>query len=579
MKLINIVLPLILLSVVVQPGCGGASGGIASVGNSGGGIGGTGITSNGTIDGFGSIFVNGVEYETDDSEVSLNGAAASADQLRLGMVVTVRGTVNEDKKTGSASQVIFDSEVKGPVSAIDIVPGADTLRITVLGVSIIAERTATVFDNVTFDTLALDDLVEVSGFVENGALLRATRIEKKSDFVPGGSEVELKGAVSALTPNQFTLGVYVIDYSNADLSEIAGGVLNEGMQVEVHGTLDGTVVRAYKVEEEGKLSNGFGDRDEVSLQGAITQFIDKSSFVVDGVTVDATNATLQPANLSLVNGMIVEIEGPWNGAVVVARTVEARRGRVKLEAHVASVNIAERSLTLEYFAGAVTVAVSNTTLLKDDTGQANPLTLDDIVAGNFLQIEAIQIGDTLVASRIRRDSADDNVLQAPVESFTTGVDVTLLGITFATAGAIFESQDDTEIGAEAFFGQLQVGDLVRVEDKGPADGVADELEFEDSNALEGSEYSDDSDDECAENQLSAATDCESTDGSDDEGSDDEGSDDDGSDDDGSDDDGSDDGCATQDTQQDCATDDHGSDDECNDCESDDEEDQDPEDDA
>ena len=47
--------------------------------------------SSGTIDGFGSIFVNGIEYETDDAEIVVNGQAADESALRLGMVVDVSG--------------------------------------------------------------------------------------------------------------------------------------------------------------------------------------------------------------------------------------------------------------------------------------------------------------------------------------------------------------------------------------------------------------------------------------------------------------------------------------------------------
>ena len=45
------------------PGCGGSGGGGGIDGLAGGGIGGTGITS-GTVTGFGSVFVNGIKFET-----------------------------------------------------------------------------------------------------------------------------------------------------------------------------------------------------------------------------------------------------------------------------------------------------------------------------------------------------------------------------------------------------------------------------------------------------------------------------------------------------------------------------------
>ena len=105
MKLTKVILSLLLITCLGLSGCGGGgSGGIADIG--GGGIGGTGISSTGTIDGFGSIFVNGVEYETGDSEILLDGQSASESSLRLGMVVTVRGTINDDGLTGTAEQVV-----------------------------------------------------------------------------------------------------------------------------------------------------------------------------------------------------------------------------------------------------------------------------------------------------------------------------------------------------------------------------------------------------------------------------------------------------------------------------------------
>ncbi len=56
-----------------------------------GGIGGTGATdvSRGPIEGFGSIFVNGVEWEIDLAEVELDDERGSGEELQLGMVVTV----------------------------------------------------------------------------------------------------------------------------------------------------------------------------------------------------------------------------------------------------------------------------------------------------------------------------------------------------------------------------------------------------------------------------------------------------------------------------------------------------------
>jgi hypothetical protein len=215
-----------------------------------------------------------------------------------------------------------------------------------------------------------------------------------------------------------------------------------------------------------------------------------------------------------------------------------RHVQVEIEASVASASVTDGTITLQFFSGTVTVQVDNTTLLDDDTDQADPLTVGDISSGDFLEVEAIQVGNSLVATRIDRDDQDDDRLQAQVESFNAGVDITLLGITFSTAGAEFENQNDNVISSETFFSQLQVGDLVKVKDEELADRVADEVEFEQDDALDGDEFDDDngSDDDC-DNSGSGSDDCDSEDDSSDD-SDDDGSDD--NSDSGSDDDSEDD---------------------------------------
>ncbi|MDP4918587.1 MAG: DUF5666 domain-containing protein, partial [Haliea sp.] len=128
-------------------------GGIASIAVGGGGIGGSGqsSTSSGSIDGFGSIFVNGVRFDTDDAEVLIDGELRNDDALRLGMVVVVTGQIDEGNTTGTAQRVIYDNELKGPISSIETAPDGDSKLLTILGINVIVERAGTVFDDVTFD--------------------------------------------------------------------------------------------------------------------------------------------------------------------------------------------------------------------------------------------------------------------------------------------------------------------------------------------------------------------------------------------------------------------------------------------
>ena len=257
------------VTCLVFTGCGGSGGGGGSL--AGGGIGGTGVTASGAITGFGSIFVNGIEFETVDASRDVNGEITVSDGtdddtvLGIGMVVTVDGTLNDDGVTGTATSIQYDPTVQGPVNDID----PFTRRFTVMGISIDVESN-TVFSNVTFDTLQPDDWVDVSGFFGADGVLQATRIERKDE-----SEIVVKGTVTGLDNAAFTLEVehaassYPVDTTDAELPE---GGLADYQYVEVKGTLNNNVIIASHVELK---SEGFDDTENASvasIEGIVTDF-------------------------------------------------------------------------------------------------------------------------------------------------------------------------------------------------------------------------------------------------------------------------------------------------------------------
>ncbi|HKK51694.1 MAG TPA: DUF5666 domain-containing protein, partial [Myxococcota bacterium] len=87
--------------------CG--AGGEGSVADTGG-MSGTGI-SQGPITAFGSIFVNGVEWDLSEATVVVNDAPTTESELRLGMVVRVEGSFDDDGASGRALSVAFDAEL------------------------------------------------------------------------------------------------------------------------------------------------------------------------------------------------------------------------------------------------------------------------------------------------------------------------------------------------------------------------------------------------------------------------------------------------------------------------------------
>ncbi len=318
----RIILAGLVTGVIALTGCGGGGGGTNVAG-----IGGTGRTISGTITGFGSIFVNQVEYDIDNASFSIkedNSPGLSQADLRIGMVVTLTG--NDDGTVGVASQVVYDNEIKGPVSGLVSSPDGTTKSFTVFGVAVVADVANTTFDTgFDFTTLANDDIIEASGLFDSSSTLIATYIEKTDDLDPGNNEVEIKG-----TPDRdagigefFILnGVKVNIVAGTDLSDIPDNRVTATQFIEVKGILVSDSPVEIDALSIGLEDEGIGSVDgEVSIEGFISEFVDNSNFKVSGQQVNATGATFVPAGLTLNNDLRVEVEGTVVNGTLIADKV------------------------------------------------------------------------------------------------------------------------------------------------------------------------------------------------------------------------------------------------------------------
>ena len=119
-KVIFLVTIFIVFNFLV--GCGGGGGGGGSDSTDGGGSNPPAAATNvsqGQIEGFGSVFVNGVEWETDSVEIEIEGSPGfSESDLQIGMLVKVEGNLDASGTTGTATTINFDDNLEGPISSI-----------------------------------------------------------------------------------------------------------------------------------------------------------------------------------------------------------------------------------------------------------------------------------------------------------------------------------------------------------------------------------------------------------------------------------------------------------------------------
>lgn len=371
----------------------------------------------GTITGFGSIFVNGVEYDTETATILDDGRTIAETDLAVGDLVTVEGAIDEDGATGTAARVIFDAEVEGPVASLDVA----NARFVVLGRTVQVDG-ATVFapDIVprAVEGLAVGDRVEVSGLLAGDGAVLATRIERSDD-----PDLEVKGFVAALdtAAATFRLGDLVVAYGNARLDDFEGASLAEGQLVDVRGReldADGALeVIVVELEDDTRLVLGDAQEDDAQEGDARRFEIEGVITAVDGdiVTVAtlrvriAEDARFERGDRSdLVVGARLEIEGAVaaDGSLVADR-IEPRVGvDSEIEGRVTAVD--PDGGTLELLG--IAVRVNATTQFEDDSAAAvRRFSLADLAVGDFVEVKGNLVAGVLEAVRIERDDEEEAV--------------------------------------------------------------------------------------------------------------------------------------------------------------------------
>jgi hypothetical protein len=237
------------------------------------------------------------------------------------MQVEVEGgeiSANGGRSHGEARAIHFRSVIIGPVTAVD----TTAKSLVVLGQPVDVTAT-TVFDNRLaggLDSINVDDVIEVFGMLDkNTGRYTASRIEPKAN----AQFFKLRGVVSNLdtTAGSFQIGGATISYANLPANQIPGDLAN-GLLV---------YVKVQTVPDQGgawiatKLKDApprhMKDHDEVEIKGLVTSVTSSTQFSVDGIPVDASGATFEPAGVSVAVGDEVEVEGAADNGVITATKV------------------------------------------------------------------------------------------------------------------------------------------------------------------------------------------------------------------------------------------------------------------
>ncbi len=394
---------IVLLSVLLASCSGGESG--------------TGITGSdpkvsvGVITGFGSVYVNGVEYDTSDAEINVNEAVATEQDLSIGMVVAVVGSTNKGDVVGKADVIYYESEVCGIVSQNN-----QDGTLNIMG-QMVKYDTETLFESKDDTVTVIADIpegavVEVSGYRLGDNTLHATHLTLVSKTYTTGAELTVKGVVTAgLSNGKFSMGTLTvavdastnfIDIPNQQITQgmvikvkSQRGVLNNELQADTieSGTSDYVTVGGI-VEVEGIVTNAGVMPNEFLLNGFTVYFSNQTEFV-GGTASD------------LADGVKAEVDGKLISVnQIEAKEISFRQtAKLELTAPVTSINTVDNQVDVS----GVIVQLTNKTLLKDDdkVTKVRKFSLANLSEGDKVKIRAYQdnLSGEIIAAQFRRVEA------------------------------------------------------------------------------------------------------------------------------------------------------------------------------
>jgi len=290
------------------------------------GIQGTGrmaVASVGRITGVGeTISVNGVDYDTSQAQVQIDGHSGYVAQLKVGQIVTVQGALNGNSGKGSANNVIFDGDVVGPITQVNVVGGT----FTVLGQQVKVDASTLFGDGIQpagIGALNVGIGVEVSAYRTASGELLASRV----DLQTPGAALQVQGAVEALNTDAqtFQINSLTVAYGQAKVNGKPANASTATVTADAApnaGTLQAATVR---------VTNGIAGATagvQGRVEGLVASINSASSFYVGDqlvVTNADTKFVLQGSTLQA--NLAVKVEGTFDSSGALVAT------QVRLDPH------------------------------------------------------------------------------------------------------------------------------------------------------------------------------------------------------------------------------------------------------
>ena len=395
------------LALLLSASCGGNTGTSLAEG----GISGTGITTVGTISGFGSMIVNGVRYELSGASFERDGVSVSGQQdYRVGELVTIQGTLLQDRLQGQASSVSYQTQLSDVVTQASL----DGVTLEVLGQTVRVTSLSVLHGFSQLQQLQPGDWVQVSGLRDaQGHWVASSLLLKTQGFEEGVDQQRVRGEVLSVDDQnqRLMMGRLVIDFSG--LPESATESLESGVLIEVMSSralTDSDVLIATGLSLLESKSYSLGA--ELEIEGVIDQVIGDGHLRMDGLDVkyDVSTEFEYGVSTDLVPNAWIEVEGRVDAeGSLVAQKIEIKRqsdgaDEQELEGIITSVDVLTGQLTVS---GIVVQTDARTVLIREDSDQASSLRLEQLNSGDTVEVDYRTLSDGVrLAVKIELETDD-----------------------------------------------------------------------------------------------------------------------------------------------------------------------------
>lgn len=454
------VLPVLAVAVLVVA-CGGGYGSGSNVSGPGTSSAASSV-SIGPITGFGSVHLNGLQFQTGSATINVDGKAASQDGLRAGQVVEVKSHHDDSTNMDVADDIEFRGNVMGPVSSVDTTAGS----LVVLGQTVLVTMDTSFDDDISPASLAgiqVGQIIEVSGLPAADGSIQATRIEGK----PAGTAFQVIGTASATDATAKTLHIngLVVDFSSATLVDFGASGPTDGQLIEASGTTleSSGALAATRLELRTGKQLRADAGDELRVEGLITRFASATDFDVNGQPVTTTASTRFEGGVAsdLALSVRVEVEGTTDSTgLLTATKVEIQPNpQVRVFAQVDAVDATAGTVTML----GMTISVNAMTRFEDHGSQkVDTFSLANVHTGDWLEVrgtEASAGSTSVTATRVDRRQPQSQVMLSGLVSSATAPNFMILATNVATTSA---TQFNHGLNATTFFTGL-VGKVASVQ--------------------------------------------------------------------------------------------------------------------